>query len=110
MIGGVDILVEYIIRVAIRVAGLLWSGNWLNLEARMVEASCIKAGFGCTVARVNYEYIVDDQQYKGTYEKPFFFLTSGEIYVEDLAKVTQFQVRVKPDAPSESIAVAAVRP
>jgi hypothetical protein len=102
MVGGVDILVEYIIRVAIRVAGLLWSGNWLSLKARLVEASCIKAGFGCTVARVNYEYIVD--------EKPFFFLTSGEIYVEDLAKVTQFQVRVKPDAPSESVAVAAVRP
>jgi hypothetical protein len=109
--GGVaDILVEYIMRVTIRVAGLQRSGSWLILKARMVEATCIKAGFGCTVARVNYEYIVDDQKYKGTYEKPFLFPTSGEIYVEDLAKVTQFRVRVKADDPSISIGVAAVRP
>ncbi len=59
---------------------------------------------GCTVANIDYEYMVDGVGYVGWYEKPFLVHASGVAYAESLVKGEDFKVRLKPGDPSVSLA------
>ena len=98
-----DVLVEYLSRIFVRGIRLLRSRSWPTVEATKLSADCPKASYGCTVAEIRYQYVFEDQKYEGVYHKPFFFQSSGQIFMDDLAKVNQFRVRVSREVPSTSV-------
>jgi len=98
-----DVIAEYLFRILLRGISLLRSGSWPTVEAAKLSADCQRASYGCTVAEIRYQYTFEQRKYEGVYRKPFLSLTSGQIYVEDLAKVNQFTVRVSRRYPSVSV-------
>jgi hypothetical protein len=96
--GGwfVDIFVEYIVRVAFRAANLIRSRKWPIVKGTVLSAECPSALYGCTVATVYYEYLVDGEKYGGWYEKPFISHESGAEYANHFVKDMDFTIRVKP--------------
>jgi hypothetical protein len=99
-----DVLLEYLGRVLVRAVRLLNSEDWPIVNAKVLDADCCDAAFGCPVATVYYEYVVDGQNYRGIHKKPFLASTSGQIYAEDVAKAAEFKVRVSRGDPSKSVA------
>jgi hypothetical protein len=69
----------------------------------VLSAECSPAGFGCTVATVYYEYIVDGQEYGAAFEKPFIVQESGERFAGSFVKGADFAVRVNPWDPSVTV-------
>ena len=67
-----------------------------------------KSGIGCGVVSVDYEYNVSGTKYAGSYNRPFVFSSSGNIYIDYVVRARekdrQFRVRIKPENPSTSIA------
>jgi hypothetical protein len=104
--GGLflDIFVEYFFRVLGRGISLVRSHRWRVIKGTVLSASCEHGGLGCTVAEVDYEYVVDGAKYGSTYSKPFLSQGSGEYYAQSFVKGQEFKVRVKPGEPSVSIA------
>jgi Protein of unknown function (DUF3592) len=103
--GGwfVDIFVEYLFRVIVRMAKRRGSDTWPMAKATVTASGCPNAGYGCDVAEVHYTYRVDGELYTGTNEKPFISHNSGEAYVSRFIPGTEFSVRVKPGNPLVSI-------
>ena len=103
--GGwfVDIFVEYIVRVFLHGVNLIRSRRWSIIKATVLSASCQPAGYGCTVAEVCYEYIVNGDRYGDMFGKPFIFSESGKDYASQFVKGMDFKVRVKPDDPTKSV-------
>ena len=96
--GGwfVDIFVEYLFRVIVRMFKRRGSDTWPLVKATVTVSDCPNAGYGCDVAEVHYTYRVDGELYTGTNEKPFISHNSGEAYTSRFAPGTEFSVRVKP--------------
>lgn len=97
-----DIFIEYIFRVFFHVINLLRSRGWQTVTAIALSAECPPAGYGCTVATVYYEYVVDGEKYGDWFGKPFIFSPSGKDYAAKFAKGTEFKVRVKPGDATKS--------
>jgi hypothetical protein len=76
------------------------------VSGKILSAHFSKAGFGCDVATVTYEYVVDGVKFNGSFEKPFVSHISGERYVDSLKKTMAIRLRVRPDDPSLSIPAA----
>ena len=102
--GGwfVDIFVEYLFRVVVRMIKWRGSGTWPVAKGTVTRSDCPKAMYGCDVAEVYYTYRVDSELYTGINEKPFISPSSGEDYVSRFVPGTEFDVRVKPEDPSVS--------
>lgn len=98
-----DIFVEYLFRVSLRAAKLLRSRTWPFAKGTVLSADCPRASYGCTVATVYYEYIVEGKKYSATYEKPFIWHDSGAEYAGQFAKGLELKVRLKPGDPSVSV-------
>ena len=79
------------------------SRNWPVITATISSADCPRAGYGCTVATVYYEYIVRGEKYGGTFEKPFISYESGAVYAAQFVKGADFKIRVRPHEPTISI-------
>ena len=99
-----DILVEYLFRVSVRTIKLLRSHSWPTQKATVLGASCPQHSYGCTVAEVDYEYVVDGVNYANSYAKPFLSHGSGVDYAESFVKGQDFKVRLKPGDQSVSVA------
>jgi hypothetical protein len=99
-----DILAEYVFRVSVRAIRLLRSHSWPIQEAPVLSARCAPPAYGCTVAEVDYEYVVDGVKYADSYAKPFLWHGSGVEYAGSFVKGQDFKVRLKPGYPSFSIA------
>jgi Protein of unknown function (DUF3592) len=103
--GGwfLDIFVEYIVRVFLQTANLIRSRRWPVVKAIVLSADCPRASFGCTVATVYYEYVINGEKYGDAFGKPFISHDSGQGYAARFAKGMDFKVRVKPNDPAKSI-------
>jgi hypothetical protein len=73
-------LVEYLFRVSVRAINLLRSHRWPLITGTVFSTACPNVSYGCTVANVDYEYMVDGAKYAGCYEKPFVVHASGVAY------------------------------
>jgi hypothetical protein len=98
-----DIFVEYLFRVFVRGIKLLRSRSWPVTMGTVLSADCPRALYGCTVATVYYEYIVNGEKYGAAFEKPFILYDTGKGYASLLVKGMDFKVRLKPADPSESV-------
>ena len=105
--GGlfVDIFVEYIFRIVFHATDLLRSRKWPIAKATVLSADCPSAAYGCDVATVYYEYLVNGGKYGDTFGKPFILRKSGKDYATQFVKGADFNIRVKPDDPSKSVAL-----
>ena len=103
--GGwfIDIFVEYLFRVLVRMVKRRGSSTWPIAKAIVTSSACPNAVYGCDVAEVYYTYRVGGELYTGTNEEPFIFHDSGENYISRFALGTEFVVRVKPGDPSATI-------
>ena len=103
--GGlfIDIFIEYIFRIFFQGMHLLRSRTWPIATATVLSADCPDAAYGCQVATVYYEYVVNGEKYGDWFGKPFISKNSGEEYAAPIVKAAQFKVRVKPDDPTKSI-------
>jgi hypothetical protein len=99
-----DILVEYLFRVLVRGIQLLRSHSWPITKGTILGAACPEASYGCPVANIDYEYIIDGVKYADCYKKPFLVHASGVAYADLFVKGADFKVRLKPGDPSVSIA------
>jgi hypothetical protein len=100
-----DTLAEYMIRVVVRGANLIRSRRWPIFKATVVSGDCPEPGWGCTVATLYYEYVVNGDKYGDTFEKPFIEHESGAEYVALFAEGEGIgiKVRVKSSQPAKSI-------
>ena len=73
-------------------------------KATVLSASCAYPACGCTVAEVDYEYVVDGVKTIDSYAKPFLWHGSGVEYAGSFVMGQDFKVRLKPGYPSFSIA------
>jgi hypothetical protein len=103
--GGwfVDIFVEYLFRTAVRAVRLVRSRDWAVVRGTVLSAECPRAGYGCTVATVYYEYIVAGQRYGAAYRKAFIVKESGARFADGLVKGSEFVVRLDPRNPSVTV-------
>lgn len=99
-----NVFVEYFFRVLGRAISLLRSHGWPLQKGTALSARCQQASFGCTLADVDYEYVVDGVKYGDSYAKPFLWQESGVDYAESFVKGQEFKVRLKPGDPSVSVA------
>jgi hypothetical protein len=106
--GGLiaDIYIEYLFRMILHGIRLIRSRNWPSVNGKILSSQCPKAGYGCDVATVTYEYLVDGAKFYGSFDKPFVLHSSGEDYADSLKKTMPIRLRVKPDDPSISIPAA----
>ena len=107
VMGGLiaDIVLEYLFRVIHHAVSLVRSHKWPTVTASVLSADCPRAGYGCTVANVYYEYTVEGKKYADTFGKPFYLHASGQDYAGTFAKGAVLSVRVKPDYPAASVAL-----
>src|SRR5208282_3320787 len=71
LMGGwfLDIFIEYLVRVVVGVIKTRGKDAWPVVKATVAESYCPAAGFGCPVAEVYYEYVVDGKLYTGIHQK-----------------------------------------
>lgn len=106
MVGWyLDIFVEYIVRVFLHVVNLVRSRRWPIVKATVLSADCPRAGYGCTVATVYYEYVVNGEKYGNAFGKPFISHDSGQDYAARFVKGMDFKVRVKPNDAAKSVSL-----
>ena len=98
-----DILVEYLVRVAMRIVQILRSRSWPAVAGTVTGSFYVNADFGCDIAKVCYEYRVDGVNHVGTYKNPVFFKSLGENYIARFPHGTELIIRIKPGKASISI-------
>jgi hypothetical protein len=97
-----DILVEYLVRVVMRIVQLLRSRSWPTVTAQVTSSFYVKAGFGCDIVEIDYKYRVNGQSYTGMHKKPWFGAW-GDEYAARFPRGTELVVLVKPGEPSVSV-------
>jgi uncharacterized protein DUF3592 len=97
-----DILVEYLVRVVMRIVQLLRSRSWPTVIAQVTSSFYVKAGFGCDIVEIDYKYRVNGQSYTGMHKKPWFGAW-GDEYAARFPRGTELVVLVKPGEPSVSV-------
>ena len=105
--GGLflDIFVEYLFRVFVRMFEPLRSRSWPVAMGTVLSSDCPHAFYGCTVATVYYEYIVEGEKYGAACEKPFIWHDSGTEYADRFVKGVDFKLRLKPGDSSASVPI-----
>jgi Protein of unknown function (DUF3592) len=105
MMGGLvlDIYVEFIVRVIVRLFRARGSRSWPVVKAEVTGTSCNPGGFGCAVANITYEYRVNGELYTGADANPFVSTSSAKDYLEDYPTGSELLVRVKPGRPDFSV-------
>lgn len=103
--GGlvIDIIVEFLVRVVMRMVRIFRSRSWPTISGQVTESTYQKAGYGCDVAEISYKYRVNGELYTGMYEKPFIANVHGEDYVGSLPAGTELVLRIKPGEPTISV-------
>jgi hypothetical protein len=105
--GGlvIDIYVEFLFRAMARMFNEFRSRTWPVVTATVTGSSYVKAGYGCDVAVVCYEYLVAGETYEDLYKEPFLFRNYGEAYPRRFPVGVDYPVRVEPGNPSKSVPV-----
>jgi hypothetical protein len=103
--GGLflDIYVEFIVRVIIRLFKAWGAKSWPVVQAKVKSTHCRPGGFGCAVADIAYTYRVDGELYMGSDANPFVWTSSAKDYLENYPRDTELPVRVKPGSPDFAV-------
>jgi hypothetical protein len=86
-----------------RRANLIRSRRWPIVKATAVSADCPEPEYGCIVATLYYEYVLNGDKYGDTFEKPFIEHESGADYAELFAKGLGINIHVKASQPAKSV-------
>jgi uncharacterized protein DUF3592 len=95
---GLDILIEFSVRICIRGVRLLRSRNWPVIKATVVSAERKNA----SLAEIHYRYSLNGKSYADVYKIPFFVVDAGD-FARRFERGDELKVRVKPDDPSVSV-------
>src|SRR6266571_6183782 len=95
----IDILVEFLVRVVMRMMRIFRSSSWPTVNGKVTASTYQNAGYGCDVAEISYKYRVDGELYTGMYANLFISNVHGEDYVARLPVGTELVLRVKPGEP-----------
>ena len=103
--GGLvlDIYVEFIVRVIIRLLRARGSKAWPVIKGKITGINLRPGGFGCAVADVAYSYRSDGELYTGTDAVPFVWTSTAENYLEGHPRGSELLVRVSPGDPGVSV-------
>jgi hypothetical protein len=103
--GGLvlDVWVEWLVRVVMRLVQVLRSNSWPTVSGKVNAADYQKATFGCDLVAILYEYHLDGHVYVGSYKNPFISPLLAERYVARFPNGTELVLRVKPGKPSISV-------
>jgi hypothetical protein len=104
--GGwfVDIFVEWFVRMIVNDIKLVRSRYWTTVKGVITYSNCLRAGYGCHVTDVNYDYSVGGETHSGAHEEPFMSFSNGEEYAGKFPIGSVYPVRVSPRDPSDSVA------
>jgi hypothetical protein len=101
-----DILIEWIVRLIARAVRRVNSMSWPVVDAIVTNARCERAGYGCHVADVHFDYSYQGQDFSGIDEEPFLIHAVGEDYANRFPAGKRIRVRVKPAHPETTVALA----
>ena len=103
--GGwfVDIYVEYLFRIMVRLFKTCGKGTWPVVEGTVTDSDCPASALGCPVAEIYYKYVVAGELYTGIHEKAFILLSSAEHYAHQLAAGAHLKVRLDPTSAAISV-------
>ena len=103
--GGLvlDIYVEFIFRVIVRLFKARGAKSWPVIKAEVTGTNYRPGGFGCAVAEITYKYRFQGELYTGTNAKPFVLGSSAKEYVERYSVGSELLLRVKPGTPESSV-------
>ena len=101
----VDIFIEWLIRMIVKDVRTLKSTSWPVVTATVTSTRCDRAGYGCHLADVHFDYSWDEKGFSGLHEEPFMMLDSGEEYARRFPEGTKIRVRVKPSDPEVTVAL-----
>jgi|ERR1700691_2755514 hypothetical protein len=98
-----DIYVEYLVRVLIRLFRGWGAASWPVIHAKVTSTNFRAGGIGCAVADITYNYRFDGELYTGSDANPFILDRSAKDYLENYGRGTELPVRVKPGTPDLAV-------
>jgi hypothetical protein len=98
-----DIIIEYLVRVVIRLIRALRARSWPTERATITETGYRPGGFGCAVADLAYEYSFAGKLYPGTNANPFMWTSSAKDYSGQYSSGDEIIVRVNAKKPESSV-------
>lgn len=103
--GGLvlDIIVEWVFRIAMRSLRSLSAIGWPIHEAKVTGTFVREADYGCDKAEIKYTFVVEGTPYAGTNVKPFVNSRSARSYAAQFERGRKIVARVKLDNPTLSI-------
>ena len=71
--GGlfVDIFVEWIVRMIAKLVNRVRSSSWPQVQGIVTAVRCERAGYGCHLADVHFDYEYQGAEFSGLHEEPF---------------------------------------
>ena len=101
-----DVLVEFLIRIAINTFKKVRSKPWPVTTSTITGAYLGKGHTGGSqLAVVTYNYRVEGERYVGTQKEPFLIGSLGEDYIRRFPADCETPVRVNPADPAKSVLV-----
>jgi hypothetical protein len=96
---------EFLVRIAIKFARRIGTGDWPAIDAIVVSSKLKTTFTGCIIVIIHYKYRSADLRFEGTYKQPFVFRNYAEAYLSRYPGGSEFPVIVSPKHPSYSIPV-----
>ncbi len=98
-------LVEFFLRLAIKFARRIGTGDWPVYKSIVIDSKLETKVTGCFVVTIHYRYRNAGERYEGTYKQPFVNRNYTEAYLRRYPGASEFPVIVSPHQPSWSIPV-----
>ncbi len=96
---------EFLVRIAIKFARRIATGDWTAINA-IVVSSTLKTTFtGCILVIIHYKYRNADERFEGSYRQPFIFRNYAEAYLRRYPGGSELPIIVSPRHPSSSIPI-----
>ena len=105
--GGTGLIrfIEFFVRVAIKFARRIGTGDWPTTDAIVVSSKLGQAFSGCDLVIIHYKYRNADKRFEGTFKQPFIYDNYAKAYLRRYPGGSEFPVSVSPKHPSYSIPV-----
>ena len=99
----VDIFVEWIVRMIAKLVHRVQSRSWPHVQAIITAVRCERAGYGCHLADVHFDYEFEGTEFSGLHEEPFLVHDLGTDYCLDHPAGTKAPIRVNPHDPKKVV-------
>jgi hypothetical protein len=100
---GLDRLIEFFLRLAIKFARRIGTSDWPVYKAVVISSKLSFGVTSCLLVTIRYKYRSADKRYEGTYKQPFINRNYAEAYLRRYPGGSEFPVIVSPHLPSWSI-------